>query len=281
MQFNAFDIRFCRYLTKTLLIMKLTAILILAACLNVCASGYSQEVTLLFRNSPMKKVFKEIKRQTGYNFLYTAELINQFDKVDVEVKNVPLDVALQQCLQKTQLSYTIIEKTIVIKRKEDVKKEFPVTGAQSFLIVRGKITDENGNALQGVNVLIKGTSKGVSTDVNGDFQIDVPDNSSKILIVSYVGMEEQELSVIGKTEINISLHTLSKKQQEVVVVGYGTQKKVNLTGSVSTVSGTELDNRPITQASQALAGLVTGVTLAQGSGRPGNDGSTIQIRELG
>ncbi|MBL7700048.1 MAG: TonB-dependent receptor [Chitinophagaceae bacterium] len=259
--------------------MKLTATLILAACLNVSANGYAQQVTLLLRNSTLKKVFKEIKKQTGYNFLYTAELINEADKVDVWVKNASIDMALQQCLGKTTLSYAIIEKTIVIKRKENIKKE--IEAPLLFQTIRGKITDETGTPLLGVSILLKGTSKGTVTDSNGNFELEIPDNSSKILIVSYVGMEQQEISIAGKTEIAISLRAVSNQQQEAVIVAYGTQKKVNLTGSVSTVSGEQLENRPITQASQALAGLVSGVTVTQGSGRPGSDASTIQIRGLG
>jgi TonB-dependent starch-binding outer membrane protein SusC len=281
MQISAFENRLCRNLTKTILVMKFTAFLILAACLNVSANGYAQQVTLSSHDVSLKKVFKEIKKQTGYNFLFTSELIRKFDKIDVEVRKASIQQVLYQCLQGTQLAYTIVENTIVIKKKTEVPPPATIAVNLPDKIVKGRVTDESGKPLQGVSVVIKGSSNGTSTDANGDFQINIPDNSSRVLALSFVGMETQEV-VIGKSsDLIISLHANTSKQQEVVVVGYGTQKKVNLTGSVSTVSADDLENRPITQASQALAGLAAGVTVIQGSGRPGSDGAAIQIRGLG
>ena len=115
------SIRSKQHLTKTLLIMKLTAILILAACLQVSAKGYSQKVTLSMRAAPLQKVFKEIQKQTGYNFLYTYELLEKAGKIDVKVQDATLQTALQQCLQGTYLTYSIVEKTIVIKEKDICK----------------------------------------------------------------------------------------------------------------------------------------------------------------
>ena len=141
--------------------MKLTAILIVAACLQVNAKTYSQNVTLSFKNAPLQKVFKEIKKQTGYNFLCTTELLDMAGRVNLETKNISLQDALQQCLQKTPLTYTIVEKTIVIKQKQAESPPIPVVVAPaSDIPVRGKITDENGNPLQGASVVIKGSSKG-------------------------------------------------------------------------------------------------------------------------
>ena len=116
------SVRSKQNLTKTLLIMKLTAILILMACLQVTAKSYSQKVTLSMRDAPLQKVFKAIQKQTGYNFLYPYELLEKAGKVDVKVYNAPLQDALQQCLQNTELTYSIVDKTIVIKEREPEKK---------------------------------------------------------------------------------------------------------------------------------------------------------------
>ncbi len=117
-------IRSKQNLTKTLLIMKLTTILILAACLQLSAKSYSQKVTISMRDAPLQKVFKEIQRQTGYHFLYTYELLQKTGKVDVQMQNAPLQDVLQQCLEKTELTFSIVEKTIAIKERETIKKCF-------------------------------------------------------------------------------------------------------------------------------------------------------------
>ena len=145
--------------------------------------------------------------------------------------------------------------------------------------VSGIVTDQNGNPIVGANVVIQGTNTGTVTDFDGNFTLVAGEND--VLVVSYVGFVEKEVTVTTEGSIQIALEESLAALDEIVVVGYGTQKKVNLTGSVSSISADEIENRPITQASQALAGLSSGVTVQQGSGRPGNDGATIRIRGIG
>lgn len=153
------------------------------------------------------------------------------------------------------------------------------------ITLTGVVKSETGEGLPGVNVVIKNTNRGTTTDANGRYSLSIPvsqANESAIKVVfSFVGYQNQEVSVGTQSTIDVVLIPDQKSLNEVVVVGYGTQKKVNLTGSVSTVSAKEIENRPITQASQALAGLVTGVVVSQGSSQPGNDGTGITIRGVG
>ncbi|MGN6533924.1 MAG: SusC/RagA family TonB-linked outer membrane protein, partial [Ginsengibacter sp.] len=251
--------------------MKLTAILILMACLQVTAKTYSQKVTLSMRDVRLQKVFKEIRKQTGYNFLYPYELLEKAGKVDVKIYNAPLQDALQQCLQKTSLTYSIVDKTIVIKEKE-LDKTVPnsvVLSTNPQKIISGKVTDENGKPLQGVSVLIKASTIGTNTDANGEFTIDVPDNSSRILVFSFVGMETQEVNVSGKTTINVALQNNNQQQKEIVVVGYSEKSKSALTSAVSVVSGDKLRDVTSSNIGDMLQGKVAGLQVVNSSGVPG------------
>ncbi|MCX6216752.1 TonB-dependent receptor [Spirosoma sp.] len=143
--------------------------------------------------------------------------------------------------------------------------------------VSGKITDEKGDALPGVSVVIKGTSRGTTTDATGQFKISVPSGKA-VLIVSFVGYVRQEVDVNNRSVINVQLQNDDKALEEVVVVGYGTQKKVNLTGAVSTVDSKALQYRPTTNLANALQGVTPGLTITRQSGQPGNESIRLQIR---
>lgn len=156
---------------------------------------------------------------------------------------------------------------------------FCLSGWAQQKSVTGTVTDEQGVPLAGTNILEAGTSNGVQADFDGNYSISVGENAT--LIFSYVGMLTQNISVAGKSEINVTLIEDAAQLDEVVVVGYGSQKKVNLTGSVETVKADEITRQPVAQASQALAGLVPGLTAVQSSGQPGRDNATIRIRGIG
>ena len=146
--------------------------------------------------------------------------------------------------------------------------------------VKGTVTDSNGAPIPGANILEKGTTNGVQTDFDGNFVLSVSNNNA-VLVVSYVGFTSREISVNGQTSINVQLQEDAARLEEVVVVGFGVQKKVNLTGSVATVSGEMLESRPITSVSAGLSGLLPGVAVNQSSGQPGSDGGSIRIRGTG
>jgi len=268
-------------LTKTLLIMKFTAFFLTIACLQVHAGAFSQDVTLSAHRAPLKKVFHEIHRQTGYNFLYPNELLDGVGGIDVDLRSTPLEMALRACLKNTPLEYSIIERTIVIKRKEE---KTPLVAAPAQVVdlsIKGKVTGENGSPLEGVSVLVKGTDRGASTDKNGEFSIEVPDGVARVLVFSFVGMERKEVDVTGRTAVNVVLRRVVEQQQEIVIVGYGSQKKVNLTGSVATVKGSELAKRQVINPVAALEGLLPGVQITQNSGQPGQENLNVLIRGQG
>lgn len=290
MPFTAFSFRQKPKLTKTcppvrkaLLIMKLIAVFLFVASMQVFAEAHSQTVTLSLKNAPFQKVLKEIRKQTGYNYICTVEMMELVGNVSVNAKNVSLQEALQAALEKTPLTFTIVENTIVIKRKATAEPTATVTkeSPPADITVKGKVTDEGGAPLQGASVTVKGTAKGVNTDAQGDFSITVPDNSSMILVISYVGMEVKEVSVKGLTTVQVTLSKQEIQQQEIVVVGYGTQKKATVTGAVAQVGAKVLQSAPVPNTSQLLVGRMPGLLSKTASGLPGEDNASLQIRGYG
>lgn len=271
-----------RRLIKLLLVMKLTTLIMIAACLQVSAGTFSQNVTLSLKNVPLQKVFREIKRQTGLNFLYTTELVSQTEKITVEVSNTGLEKALDICFNQTPLTYTITGNMIVVRKKElPPLQSSDKEPAIAVIPVRGKVLDEDGNPLEGVSVQVKGSSTGTRTNAAGEFVLDVPENSSKILLFTFVGMERKEIAVSGSSPINVTLARVISQQQEVVVVGYGEQKKVNLTGAVLSINSKQLENRAAADISGMLSGQAPGLTVIQNGGNPGRNVGSLNIRGIG
>ncbi len=269
-----------RFLTKTLLIMNFTAIILLSTCLTAGAKGYSQ-ISLNEKKASLQDVFKKIQRQSGYDFLYSSELLQEAGKVNIVVHNVTLEQALEECLKGKPLTYAIIERTIVIKPKDTlaraiVRENTPLPP----VIVRGKVTDENGKALQGVSIQVKGISVGTTTDEKGEFQIELPENSSEVLVFSFVGMQSQEVNVRGKTQVNVSLRNADVQQQEVTIIAYGTQRKSQVTAAVSSVKGADLVKTQSIDLGSALQGMASGVIVTAPTGAPGAD-AVVRIRGIG
>ncbi len=271
-----------RYLSKTLLIMKFIVIFMFAAGLQVSATGYAQNITLAQNNVSLNKVFKEIERQTGYSFFYKDRLLKQAENVDVNVSAASVKEVLDQCLKNRPLSYTILDKIIVIKAKspviaaaslEDVSASIPEN------IISGTVKDAEGNPLSGVSVIIKGSKKGTSTNVDGKFSIDA--NPGEVLEFTFVGYKSTSVTVGTNTNITVQMAIEIATNEDIVVIGYGTKKKENLTGAVSVVKGAELENRPVLNATQSLEGLVPGLNVTVGSSTKPGQSYNLNIRGAG
>ena len=264
-----------RIIKQTLKIMKLTSVLLIVACLQVSARGFSQKVTIKENNISLQRVFEEIRKQTGYNFFYADEVLNSAKKVSLSVKKESVENVLNLCFSDQQLTYSISENTIVVKRKSIVAEPIaPVVTEPAATDVRGKITDDKGQPLAGVSVSIKGTTTGTTTDAGGNYSISVPDGAT--LVFSYVGYINHEETVAGRASINISLKQLEQSLETVVVVGYGTQRKRDVTGSVTTVKGDDIAKMPGANPIGSLQGKVAGLTIVN-SGRAGSS-PTVRIR---
>ena len=266
-------------------IMKLTTFLLVIGCLHLSVASEAQTVTLAANRAPLTQILADIETQTGYLIVYNDRYVNDNELVTINVKNQPLEKVLHNLLTPRLLRYHIEDRTIAVSNLPNNNVQntnrYPAAGVNNFpqQTVTGRVTDELGNPMGGVTVAVKGTETSASTDDAGNYRIAVPQSGSS-LVFSMVGFSRVELAVNGRSNIDVSMNSLISDLEEVVVVGYGTQKKVNITGSIETVSSKDLENRPITSSSQALQG-VTGVYVNQAGGQPGRDGATIRIRGQG
>ncbi|MDR2117907.1 MAG: TonB-dependent receptor [Tannerellaceae bacterium] len=260
--------------------MKLTLlILTLFTAGSFAAENFSQvaRVTLTADSSPFLEVLYSIEKQTDYLFVYDKSEVDLNKKVTVSAQNKPVTDVLRSLLRHTDLAYAIEGNNIMLMKK-------PYTPSPAVLqagkTVTGTVTDAGGEPVIGANVIEKGTANGTITDIDGRFSLEVKPDA--VLVVSYIGYTPSEIAVGNRQTFTVRLTEDSQALEEIVVVGYGTQKKINLTGAVTTVKyDQELENRPITDVSQVLQGKVPGVWATQFSGNPGEDGATIRIRGYG
>ncbi len=268
-----------RFLLKWLRIMKLTLFFVLVALMHVSASVYSQQTKLSvsLQNVSVRDVLKQIEDQSDFFFLYKNENIDVNRIVSIDIKEKPVEYLLDQVFKGTKVTYEVVDRQIVLIDKEKNNLNVP---AQQQKSVSGKVTDSSGSPLPGVSVLIKGTSKGTISDGNGAYSLGgVPENAS--LVFSFIGMKSQEAKVGSRSVINVTLSDEAVGVEEVVVVGYGTQKRASVTGAVSQISGKELLKAPVGNVTNMLGGLVAGVVALQQSGQPGADGASIIVRGTG
>lgn len=250
--------------------MKLIAILLFAACMQVSAEGYSQNVTLLEKDAPLKKVFTEIHKQTGYAFFCNETLFENMRSVTIKVKNAPLETALAICLKEQGLAYTIVGKNIVIKEKEPEEEPIyiSVSAPEPLADIRGRVLNDKGEPLVNASIVVKGTKLGTSSDANGYFSINTTVNNT--LVITYIGYEAVEVKIKDQEMINVTLKPSSEiLNADVVVIGYGTVKRKDLTGSVSTVKARDIVKSTDASLNSALQGRAAGVSVVSTEGMPG------------
>ncbi|MCO5238398.1 MAG: carboxypeptidase-like regulatory domain-containing protein, partial [Chitinophagaceae bacterium] len=260
--------------------MKLAALLLIAA-FHLSAKGVSQ-ITLSEKNVSLEKVFNAIEKQSGYVFFYDYAWLEEARTVSIKVKNASLIEVLNECFKGQPLTYSIIGKTVVVKQKETVKQTEVAATPDPVLpprFINGTITNESGNPLAGVSITVKGTSRGTTTDDKGFFRLEIPEEGA-VLLISSIGYAEQEIEVGNRMSINLSLQPLSREISEVVVLGYGTQRKRDLTGSVSTIDQKAVADLPVSSVDQKMVGQVAGVQIQQQTGAPGG-GTSVKIRGNG
>ncbi len=274
---KTFDGWYFHTLKKTFLIMRITVILLLVGFLQVFAiNSYSQKTkfSVDLKNVTIEAALDVIENQSEFFFMYNEKLIETQRIVNIEATDVNVEELLNQLFDDGSVEYSISNRKIFLV--PNVIKE-----TQQDQVLTGKVVDMSQRALPGVTVVIKGTTNGTVTNTDGTFSLsNVPPDAT--IVFSFVGMKTHEIVFSGQTEINITLIEDAIGIEEVIAVGYATQKKVNLTGSISSIKfDDELNNRPITDATQALSGKVTGVWVSQNSGKPGSDGAQLRVRGWG
>lgn len=249
--------------------MKLTTILIICFTLQVSAKGFGQKrLNLQFQKTEIARILTTIEKSTSYRFLYDNSLKGVKLKVNLNVKDADIKQVLDQMLAGTGLSYQFMENDLIIIR------DGSAGGEVVQAVVTGKVMGDSGVALQGVTVQVKGTTRGTTTNEQGSYSINASDN--EVLVFSYVGYDGQEVPVAGKTQINVTLALTKQELTQVVVIGYGTQRKRDLTGSIAVVSGADIAKMPSTNPVASLQGRVAGLTIVN-SGQAGA-APTVRIR---
>ena len=261
---------------QVLLIMKIIfTIIILSINLSWASRGYSQndQLSVNMKQKSVREVFATLEKSSGYRFFYNDDFTYLDNLVSVEAKKQSLNQILDGILKQTDFEYKVLENKLVVI---SIKKELLQVKAK----VSGKVTDQAGLPMFGVTVSIKGTKKSTLTDANGSFSMEVVDKKAT-LVFSFIGFVTQEYKLAGESIINIGLVPSIKSLDEVVVIGYGTQKKGNLTGSVATVKSEELAQAPMASTTNTLAGRLPGLISLQSSGQPGSDAASLSIRGFG
>lgn len=224
-------------------------------------------------SSSIRSILSEIEKSTSYHFLYNDKLVNTDQIVSIDVKEKPIADVLDNIFEKSNIKYTILEDQIVLSASETKEAK------QDGRTIKGVVKDEAGLALPGVSIILKGSTNGTVTDIDGNFTLNnISENS--IIIFRYVGFLTQEVKVANQADLNITLKEDAQNLEEVVVVGYTTQKKADLTGAVSSVKMSSLNDMSVSGINSALQGRMSGVTVLQSSGAPGS-GTSIRIRGMG
>jgi len=255
--------------------MRITFLLIFLITSGLFATpGSSQvaKVSINLKNATVAKVIDAIENQTDYLFVYSKNEIDLTREVSVDAEQQAVAEVLTNLFDKTNIVYAMEGTNIMLMLKSSAQ--------QAGKTISGKVTDQSGVPIPGASVVVKGTTTGVITGGDGSFSLsNIPENA--ILQFSFVGMKPQEISIENKTNISIVMEELTIGIDEVIAVGYGTQKKVNLSGAVVSMSGDQMTKRPITNPTAMIQGLAPGVRVTQGIGQPGNEQISIRVRGQG
>ena len=257
---------------KILFIMRLTLLLLLVSVFSAFSNSYAQKTKLDIdvRNVSVKEVLDAIESQSEFFFMYNNKQVDVDRRVDLDAKSNTVDVVLQKLFASTNVNFKVVNRQILL-----FPNEVGNLTEQQGKKVTGKVTDSTGASLPGVSVIVKGTTTGVITDQDGKYALSgIPENST--LQFSFVGMKMQEISSVGKALINIVLEDETIGIEEVVAIGYGVQKKSDVTGALTSVSSEQIKSRPVTNAVQAIQGRAAGVDISTNE-RPGTVGN-ITIR---
>lgn len=267
-----------RQIIQYALAMKLALLLVFFTLFRAHAEIAAQTVSIRVENGSLKDVFKSFKKQTGVDFLYTSEVIRKAQPISVSLKNEPLISALEQCFEGQPLRFEVANGTILIKEKPAPLPAMQIAEIKLQQTVIGTVTDSLNRPISGVSIQVKGSNRATLTDDNGKFIIEVPDPSS-VLVFSFVGYIPVEEVVGTRTDLLIVMKESQISLDDIVIVGFGTQKKITSVGSQSTVKPEELKT-PVRNLSTVLAGRLSGIVAVQRSGEPGYDNANVWIRGI-
>jgi len=251
--------------------MKLTIIILFTFLLHVGAAGFAQQISLNKSKASLHDVIKEIRKQSGYDFVITTPQLKAAKPVSIKVANKPLKEVLDECFADQPFTYLIEDKIITI-----INRPAAPAPVQQIQLIKGRVVDAKGKPLPGVSVTVLGTRRAAQTNAEGYFTIPVTEKST--IRISMVGFESVDVAIGDQKELNIVLKELDMQLGELVVVGYGQIKKENLTTAVSSITADQITQIPVSNLSQVLVGRVPGLLARAGSGNPGSDDASLLIR---
>ena len=269
-----FNCTFYLELKHTFRIMKITTMLILIAVFQISATTlHSQNAKVNISRStlPLQEFIREIEKQTDYLFMYSEKEIDMQQQVHVNAKDKPVSEVLKEALANSQIKYNFNEGYISLRK---VKSEIV---NQTDRKITGLVKDTNGEPVIGANIMVKGSSIGTITDIDGRFTLEIPDNTT--LLISYIGYLPQEIATANKSDFSILLKEDTQTLEEVVVVGYGQQKKVSITGAVGNIKSDNI-NRLANSTTASMQGVAPGLTILDKGGSPGRATTTLRIRGI-
>jgi TonB-linked SusC/RagA family outer membrane protein len=234
-----------------------------------------RKVSMSLNNTSLQNVLNYLQKNDNVKFIYSNTAINVNQQVSVNADNLSLKAILDQVLKTNGITYEVLKDRIILGKMANASASVS-TNAAIATPITGKIVDQSGQTVIGASVLEKGTTNGTTTDINGNFKLNVAGPKS-VLVVAYIGFDSQEITVGSQTNIAITLVENVKNLNEVVVVGYGTQKRGSITGAISSVKASDLQDQQLTRIDDALKGRTAGVNVVQSSGAPGSAPS-VRIR---
>lgn len=264
---------------KTVMRTSLTVCAIALSSQLLCAEGVmgqslkENDITYVVKQMSVSDAFDQLSKATGFNFFYDESVLKGLKNVSLQIKEGSIDVILNELSRQTGLSFKKINNTISVSKPQT--RTISQSVAQSSKKLTGQIIDNHGEPVIGANVLVKGTTNGTITDIDGNFSLEVPQNGT--LVVSYIGYLTKEMPIGKQNTLKVTLVEDTQALDEVVVVGYGAQKKVNLTGAVGTIDSKVLESRPIMNSTSALQGTIPNLQITSSSGEPGSSAS-LNIR---
>lgn len=264
-------------LPKFLRIMKLTIIIWIVTLIQVSAASFAQKVSINVKNATLEEVLTNLSEQSGYNFLYNSNMMKTTKLVNLSIHDLSIGATLDLCFKDQPLSFVINGNTVIIKKK--IASDLPVQTGKTVteqITITGTVTDQKGLPLQGVSIILKGTSTGTTSDGAGKYALKLS-NDDGILVYSFIGFISQEITLKRKNIINVSLEEKPSGLSEVVVVGYGSQQRKNIISAVSSVKGKDIEHLPVATAQSLIQGRASGVQVVQNSGAPGS-AVTLRIR---
>ena len=250
--------------------MKFIALFLVLGLLQVTAKVYSQNVqfTILVEQKSLKEIFRIIEQESDYRFLYNDDFVELNQVVSLQAKDNSIEDVLGKILQQTGFGYKLLDNNLIVIIPAKLLQQKTISG---------RITDTSGESLPGVNVVVKGTSIGTVSNLDGHYSIAIPNNET-ILLFSFIGYVSQEIAVTGKQKIDLTMEEYMLQIEEVVVVGYGTQRKKDLTSSVASVKEDDFNKGAILNPLQLVEGKIAGLTITRTDGNDPNGGLGIQLR---